>query len=95
MKNRNCRLLVLASLVLAATATLTRAQSVYTPYAFTNLAGLPGFMGGNDGTGDGAGFRNPYGIAVDSAGTVYVADSDNHQIRQITPAGEVTTLAGG
>jgi mucin-19 len=58
----------------------------------TTLAG--NILGGQDGTGTNATFNTPQGIAVDSAGTVYVADYGNHSIRKITPAGVVTTLAG-
>ena len=43
---------------------------------------------------DNARFRAPSGIAVDSAGNVFIADTSNHTIRKITPKGEVSTLAG-
>jgi sugar lactone lactonase YvrE len=47
-----------------------------------------------DGDAQRARFFVPEGIAVDRAGTVYVADRRNSTIRKITPAGVVSTLAG-
>lgn len=63
--------------------------------AVTTLAGTVGRNGIADGTGIGAGFNSPQGPAVDSSGNLYVADFNSATIRKITPAGVVTTLAGG
>ena len=60
----------------------------------STLAGLAGSQGSTDGTGAAARFINPSSVAVDAAGTVYVADQSNHTIRRITAAGVVSTLAG-
>ena len=53
-----------------------------------------GTEGSGNGTGTAAQFSNPFGVAVDSRGNVYVGDANNHLIRKITPAGVVSTLAG-
>ena len=73
----------------------------HTNWVVSTMAGLAGGSGSADGSGAAAGFFNPFGLAVDGAGNVYVADSGNDTIRQITPnlsAGQtnwvVSTLAG-
>jgi sugar lactone lactonase YvrE len=60
----------------------------------STLAGSVGQAGSADGTGAAARFFSPLGIASDASGTLYVADTVNHTIRKITPAGVVSTLAG-
>ncbi|NVK82760.1 MAG: T9SS type A sorting domain-containing protein, partial [Cytophagia bacterium] len=60
-----------------------------------DVSTLAGSGSGNvDGNGTSARFSNPFGVAVDVSGNVYVADYGNHNIRKITPNGDVTTLAG-
>lgn len=66
-----------------------------TPQGVVSTIAGDGVSGFVNGTGSSARFKNPSGIAVDSAGNVYVGDSGNYAIRKITPAGVVSTLAGG
>jgi sugar lactone lactonase YvrE len=56
------------------------------------LAGVAGYAGSSDGNTDTARFWNPQGLAVDSAGNVYVADTGNNTVRKISPKGMVSTL---
>jgi sugar lactone lactonase YvrE len=60
----------------------------------STVAGMVGVTGNADGQGTNAQFNVPQGIAVDGAGNIYVSDTDNSTIREISPAGAVTTLAG-
>lgn len=62
--------------------------------AVTTLAGPPVSRGGTDGAAGAARFKNPRGLARDSAGNFYVADTGNHTLRKIATNGVVTTLAG-
>ncbi|HEX8556748.1 MAG TPA: hypothetical protein VF668_01525, partial [Pyrinomonadaceae bacterium] len=65
------------------------------PARVTTLAG-DGSPGARDGAAAAAGFGEPFGVAVDGEGAVYVADAgESNRIRRLTPAGEVLTLAGG
>ncbi|MDQ3900600.1 MAG: hypothetical protein M3319_09200 [Actinomycetota bacterium] len=50
--------------------------------------------GGDGGPATAAPLHFPYGVAVDSAGTLYIAEFGNHRVRQVTPDGVITTVAG-
>ncbi len=53
----------------------------------STLAGLAGTSGSADGTGSAARFHSPTGITVDGLGNLFVADTENHTIREITRPG--------
>ncbi len=77
--------------------TIRKVTPIGTNWVVTTLAGLAGVAGIADGTNSAARFNEPYGLAVDTNGNVYVADAVNETIRQVTPVGTnwvVTTLAG-
>ena len=55
--------------------------------------GVEGFSG-DGGAAISAALANPFSMAADSAGNVYVADRDNHRVRRIDTNGNITTVAG-
>ncbi|GEM_PF-2612067 len=52
--------------------------------------GKPGFK---DGDASEAQFKEPWGVFVDHKGRIWVADTENHAVREITPEGKVSTLS--
>ena len=56
--------------------------------------GAEGF-GGDGGAATSAQLRAPGGVAVDDDGNIFIADSGNNRIRQVTPDGAIQTIAGG
>ena len=90
--NRICTVAILAGLCLLGSPAIAQLNSG-TAYSWSTIAGRAG-VGQVDGIGTVAQFFAPEGVAVDSSGNIYVADSRNDTIRRITPAGVVTTIAG-
>jgi hypothetical protein len=64
---------------------------------WSTIAGTAGWFGNQDGQGSTARFYQPAGVALDSAGNLYVADSLDHTIRKLSSSGTnwiVSTIAG-
>lgn len=83
--------MILAALTLAGMVSGSLADQVY---YFTNFAGSLGSHGAQNGTGSSALFYAPTAMALDSGGNLYVADTSNNVIRQVTASGSVSTFVG-
>lgn len=72
-----------------------RVREVNSSGTITTVAGtgVAGF-GGDGGPAIDAELNDPDGVAVDSAGDLFIADSNNNRIREVTPAGMIFTVAG-
>ena len=55
--------------------------------------GISGYSG-DGGPATSAQFNGPYGIAVDMAGDLFIADKNNERVRKVTPDGVISTVAG-
>ena len=66
------------------------ANGIITTVAGTGTAGFSG----DGGPGTAAQLNLPYGVAVDLAGYLYIADLGNNRIRRLSPDGTITTIAG-
>lgn len=87
---------VLAGAVLLAFSLVGIVEACINGGVVTTLAGLGGSRGHVDGTGSAARLGFPIGITKDSSGNFFFVDTSvGNFIREVTPAGVVTTLAGG
>src|ERR1035438_693246 len=76
-------------------STGSRVRKVSSDGTIAAFAGTssPGY-GGDGQAATRASLREPHGLAVDSAGNVYIADSGNFRIRKVDQTGKIATIAG-
>ena len=84
--------LAAALLLIAFALPLIPAAEAQTGWTITTFAGRPAFVDGGPATA--ARLTSPYGVAVDGAGNLYIADVSNHRIRKVDSTGTITTIAG-
>ena len=83
------------NLFICDTSNHTIRKLVIATQAVTTIAGTAGSQGTADGVGSDARFYQPFGIAYDGNGNLYISDPNNRTIRKLVIAtGAVTTIAG-
>jgi sugar lactone lactonase YvrE len=75
--------------------TTNRVRKINTSGIITTVAGNGGQgFSGDGGQATDAELYNPYAIALDTKGNMYIADFANHRIRKVNTLGIITTIAG-
>lgn len=94
LKQKHCRLFLLATLAVLTAPRLCLGQGVITTVAGDGTLGFSG--DGGPATSARIGGRcGALGVAADDAGNFYIADVCNNRVRKVNPAGIITTVAGG
>ncbi len=76
-------------------ASNTRIRKVDTSGVITTVAGCGCYgFGGDGGLATDASMTTIYGVAVDAAGNIYIADSFNHRVRKVDTSGTINTIVG-
>jgi trimeric autotransporter adhesin len=82
-------IMVLIVAVLFLTAADTCAAVIH-----TEAGNGEGRFSGDGGAAAAASLSDPFGVAIDTAGNLYIADTSNHRIRRVNTFGKITTVAG-
>jgi sugar lactone lactonase YvrE len=87
--------ILLAALAAAALMFTAGASAVSGNGTIYTVAGTgAAAFSGDGGKATSATLNTPTGLAVDAGGNLYIADTGNHRIRKVSPAGVITTIAG-
>ena len=72
-----------------------RVRKVNTAGTISTFGGNGAYRyGGDGGPATSAAMSSPSGVARDASGNLYIADTNNHRIRKVTPGGTISTFAG-
>jgi sugar lactone lactonase YvrE/Tol biopolymer transport system component len=72
-----------------------RVREVSPDGTITTVAGNGGYgYGGDGGPATDAELARPNGMALDAGGDLFIADQDNNRVREVSPSGVITTVAG-